>query len=100
MKLQKINENTFVLHGKLKDFSTYKEIKTLLQKIKNNGIGEVTFGIPLAKSINEHLLGYWLKLARKDSFKIHLYVQNTSLHHQLLNLGLHEFFKITDGILE
>lgn len=100
MKLQKINENTFNLRGKLKDMSDYSELKSLLEKKRKRGELEVVFNIPNAKEINLYILGYWLKLAKKNNFKFHIYIENSYLYNNFLKLGLHKFFEVINGNME
>ncbi|WP_104721779.1 hypothetical protein [Helicobacter mesocricetorum] len=100
MKLQKIDENTFNLRGKLKEMSDYSELKSILEKKRKKGEVEVIFNIPNAKEINFYILGYWLKLAQKNNFKFRIYIENSYLYNNFLKLGLHNFFEVINGNLE
>ncbi|MDE5603321.1 MAG: hypothetical protein K2I71_05325 [Helicobacter sp.] len=100
MKLQKINENIFNLRGGLKDLSDYSELKSILEKKRKKGELEVIFNIPNAKEINFYILGYWLKLAKKNNFKFRIYIENSYLYNSFLNLGLHNFFEVINGSME
>lgn len=100
MRIEKIQENIYSLHGKMKDISDYQDIKLLLEKMRKAQINEVFFGIPQAKEISLYILGYWLKLATEDGFKFHFYISNTPLYERFLYLGLHEFFEVVNGEME
>ena len=84
----------------MKDISDYYDIKLLLEKMRREQNMEVFFDIPQAKEITFYILGYWLKLARKDNFKFHIYIANPYLYNNFLNMGLNEFFKVTNGEME
>ena len=74
LRIEKIQEDIYILRGKLKDISDYQDIKLLLEKIRKAQINEISFGIPHAKDISLYILGYWLKLAKDDGFKFHFYI--------------------------
>ncbi|TLD80657.1 hypothetical protein LS70_008790 [Helicobacter sp. MIT 11-5569] len=94
MKIKQIDENSFTLQGKIKEISDYHDLKSLLEKRRKAGQVEVHFNIPQAREIHFFILGYWLKLACKDGFKIHLYVTSPYLYDNLLRFGLHIFFEV------
>ncbi|MCI5969225.1 hypothetical protein [Helicobacter sp.] len=99
MRIEQIEENAYILHGKIKELSDYHDLKTLLEKRKQAGETEVLFKIPQAKEINFFILGYLLKLARKDGFRFHLLVTSPYLYDHLYCLGLHTFFEVqNDGV--
>lgn len=103
LRIEKLSENSFVLHGKMKEISDYQDLKILLEKFRkaNNAEGVVVhFDIPQARDINPYILGYWLKLARKDGFKIHLYIISAFLYNNLLRLGMHTFLEIKNDSME
>lgn len=97
MRIEQVDENSFILHGKIKEISDYRDLKTLLEKRKKENAVEVHFNIPQAKEISSYILGYWLKLARKDGFKFHLYIINPYLYDNLLRFGFHTFFELKNG---
>lgn len=90
----------FILRGKIKQTSDYYDIKTLLEKYKGKDNVEITFTIPNAKEITYYILGYWLKLVRKNQFKFHIHIGNPYLYESFLRLGLHRFFKVYNDSLE
>ena len=103
LRIEKLSENSFILHGKMKEISDYQDLKLLLEKFrkaKNQEDIVVHFDIPQAKDINPYILGYWLKLARKDGFKIHLYIISPLLYNYLLRLGMHTFLEIKNDSME
>ncbi|MDA3967943.1 MULTISPECIES: hypothetical protein [Helicobacter] len=100
MRIEKIQDNAFMLRGKIKEISDYHDIKALIEKMRKNGINEVYFGIPQAKEISFYILGYWLKLARKNDFKLHLFIESPLLYSNIVKLGFSEFLEVIDGRLE
>lgn len=100
MRIEEIQENIYVLHGKLKDISDYQDMKLLLEKIRKTQINEISFSIPQAKDVSLYILGYWLKLAKEDGFKFHFYLSDDLLYERFLYLGLHEFFEVINGKME
>ena len=103
LRIEKLNENSFILHGKMKEISDYQDLKLLLEKFRKAKNSEgivVHFDIPQARDINPYILGYWLKLARKDGFKIHLYIISPLLYNNLLRLGMHTFLEIKNDSME
>lgn len=100
LRIEKIQEDIYILRGKLKDISDYQDIKLLLEKIRKAQINEISFGIPHAKDISLYILGYWLKLAKDDGFKFHFYISDDLLYERFLYLGLHEFFEVINGEME
>lgn len=103
LRIEKLSENSFILHGKMKEISDYQDLKLLLEKFrkaKNQEDIVVHFDIPQARDINPYILGYWLKLARKDGFKIHLYIISPLLYNNLLRLGMHTFLEIKNDSME
>lgn len=97
MRIEQIEENAYILHGKIKEISDYHDLKALLEKRRRTGEIEVYFKVPQAKEINFFVLGYLLKLARKDGFKFHFLIANPYLYENLHRLGLHTFFKLESG---
>lgn len=100
MRIEKIKDNAFILRGKIKEISDYHDLKTLIEKIRKNGIDEVYFGIPQAKEISFHVLGYWLKLTRKNGYKLHLFIESPLLYNNIIKLGFKEFLEVINGKLE
>lgn len=103
LRIEKLSENSFILHGKMKEISDYQDLKLLLEKFRKAKNSEgivVHFDIPQARDINPYILGYWLKLARKDGFKIHLYIISPLLYNNLLRLGMHTFLEIKNDSME
>ncbi|MDD6054977.1 MAG: hypothetical protein SOW25_01480 [Helicobacter sp.] len=104
MRIEKLDENNYILHGKMKEISDYDDIKTLLEKFKPNSSeqnpAQITFTIPRSKDISYYILGYLLKLARKNHFKFELHIGNPYLYESLLRLGLHQFFKVYNDSME
>ena len=103
LRIEKSSENSFILHGKMKEISDYQDLKLLLEKFRKAKNSEgivVHFDIPQARDINPYILGYWLKLARKDGFKIHLYIISPLLYSNLLRLGMHTFLEIKNDSME
>ena len=103
LRIEKLSENSFILHGKMKEISDYQDLKLLLEKFRKAKNSEgivVHFDIPQARDINPYILGYWLKLARKDGFKIHLYIISPLLYNSLLRLGMHTFLEIKNDSME
>ncbi|WP_297811934.1 hypothetical protein [uncultured Helicobacter sp.] len=100
MKIIKIDDNTFILRGKIKEISDYHDIKALLEKRKNEPNVEVRFEIPQAREVNYYILGYWLKLARKNGFKFHFSIANSRLYDTFIRLGLHQFFEVVYDDME
>lgn len=100
MKIEKIDDNNFILHGKIKEVSDYYDIKVILEKRKKIPNTEIYFKIPQAKEINFHLLGYWLKLARKNGMKFHFYLSHSHLYDTFVLLGLHQFFEVIDDSVD
>lgn len=100
MRLEKIENNHYILHGKIKEMSDYEDLKVILEHLRKDkpqeNIQEVIFKIPNAKDINSHIIGHWLKLARKNNFRFHLYIGNTRLYELCYQLGLNNFFEIID----
>ncbi|WP_279127700.1 hypothetical protein [Helicobacter winghamensis] len=97
MRIEQIDENAYILHGKIKEMSDYNDLKTLLEKRKLAGAMEVSFKIPQAREINFYILGYLLKLARKDGFKFHFLITSPYLYDSLHRFGLHTFFELENG---
>lgn len=100
MRIDKIQDNAYILRGKIKEISDYHDMKALIEKIRKLGINEIYLGIPQAKDINFYILGYWLKLARKDNFKIHLFIESQILYSNVIKLGFEDFLEVIDGSLE
>ena len=103
LRIEKLSENSFILHGKMKEISDYQDLKLLLEKFRKAKNSEgivVHFDIPQARDINPYILGYWLKLARKDGFKIQLYIISPLLYNNLLRLGMHTFLEIKNDSME
>lgn len=100
MKIKKIDDNTFILRGKIKEISDYHDIKMLLEKRKNEPNVEIRFEIPQAREVNFYILGYCLKLARKNGFKFHFYIANPYLYDTFVRLGLHQFFEVVNDSME
>ena len=103
LRIEKLSENSFILHGKMKEISDYQDLKLLLEKFRKAKNSEgivVHFDIPQARDINPYILGYWLKLARKDGLKIHLYIISPLLYNNLLRLGMHTFLEIKNDSME
>ncbi|WP_299545752.1 hypothetical protein [uncultured Helicobacter sp.] len=97
MRIEQIDDNVYILHGKIKEMSDYNDLKMLLEKRKQAGIMEVSFKIPQAREINFYILGYFLKLARKDGFRFHLLIASPYLYESLHRFGLHTFLELENG---
>lgn len=100
MKIKKVKDDVYVLRGKIKEISDYHDMKFLLEKRKNEPNVELHFEIPQAKEINFYILGYWLKLARKNGFKFHFYIASPYLYDTFVRLGLHQFFEVVNDSME
>ncbi len=100
MRIEKTDENSFILHGKIKEFTDYLDVKSILEKRKRESHVEISFTIPQARDINRYLLGYWLKLARKDGFKFHFHISSPHLYDTFVRLGLHKFFEVYNDSVE
>ena len=97
MQVEQIEEGVYILHGRIRDISDYHELKELLEKHRQLGKPKILFKIPQAREINSLILGYLLKLARKDGFRFHLLIANPYLYEHLHRLGLHVFFELENG---
>ncbi|CAM3473420.1 hypothetical protein [Helicobacter sp. UBA3407] len=100
MKIKKVKDNVYILRGKIKEISDYHDIKMLLEKHKNEPNMEFHFEIPQAKEVNFYILGYCLKLARKNGFKFHFYIASPYLYDTFVRLGLHQFFEVVNDSME
>ncbi|MBX7491092.1 hypothetical protein [Helicobacter turcicus] len=97
MRIEQVEDNFYILHGKMKEMTDYYDLKVLLEKRKQAGKVEVQFKIPQAKEINFFILGYLLKLARKDGFKFRFLIASPYLYESLHRFGLHIFFELENG---
>ncbi|CAM2923814.1 hypothetical protein [Helicobacter burdigaliensis] len=100
MRLETLDENSYILHGKLKELEDYFELKRLLLKHKEKQQKEINFYIPTAREINFYILGLFLKLARYDGFSFSFSLGSLNLYESFLRLGLHSFFKVAYEDLE
>lgn len=96
MRLEKVSEVEFILHGKIKEISDYKDIKLIFEKLRKNNQKEVILRIPKAREISPYILGYWLKLVRHDDFKLTFYLEEVYLVESFESLGLNHFFEVID----
>ena len=100
MRIEKISEIEFILHGKIKEISDYRDIKLIFEKLRANEKKDITLRIPKAKEISPYILGYWLKLAREDGFHFTIHLEDSYLIENFESLGLNHFFEVVNDSMD
>jgi len=88
------NGSTVTIEGNIKTIGDYNTIRSAVQGIVDGGSTSVTLQIPNSISLTSSIIGYLLKLAKKDGINVVAKIGDSRLHELLEELNLIEAFNV------
>lgn len=89
------NGSVVTIDGNIKTIGDYNSIRSTIQGIVDGGSKSISLNIVNSISLTSSIIGYLLKLAKKDGIRISTKVGDSRLHELLSELNLIEVFNVT-----
>lgn len=100
MKLEETEEGALILSGRLNEHEDYVDLRTIIEKRRAAGDQEIEIYIPQSEEISLYIVGYWLKIARKNDFKLKIHISSYKLFESLRKIGMNHFIEFVDDGVE
>ena len=85
------------IEGNIKTIGDYNSIRATVQGIVDSGNQSISINIPNSISLTSSIIGYLLKLAKKDGVRISTKIGDNRLHELLSELNLIDVFNVSKG---
>lgn len=100
MKLEETEEGALILSGRMSEHEDYIDLRTTIEKRRSAGEQGIEIYIPQSEDISPYIIGYWLKIARKNDFKLKIHISSYKLFESLRKIGINNFIEFVDDGVE
>jgi len=83
-----------IIEGNIKTIGDYNSIRSTIQSIVDGGNTNISLSILNSISLTSSIIGYLLKLVKKDGVRINTKIGDNRLHELLSELNLIEAFNV------
>jgi len=88
------NGTSVTIEGNIKTIGDYNSIRSTIQGIVDGGNTNISLSILNSISLTSSIIGYLLKLVKKDGVRISTKIGDNRLHELLSELNLIEAFNV------
>lgn len=90
-----VQDNTLTVNGDIRSIRDYNDIREHIQKILDGGVANIKIKIPTSKTLTSSVIGYLLKIRKRDNIKVTIEVGVDTLYEILEQLRLIEVFNVS-----
>lgn len=80
--------------GNIKTIKDTKDIQTAIDSVVGSGSKEVVLSIKESIAMTSSLIGFLLKIIKKDGVSVNVHIRNENLYELLSDLELLDIFKV------
>ncbi len=95
MHIERTGQNEITITGNIKTTADYLEIRALATRVVEEGASALTLVILESLSMPSAVIGFFVKLAKRDKIRLTMAIQDPRLHELLDELGLVRDFGAT-----